>query len=80
MQYRVDKRTGNKLSVLGFGCMRFPKTLGRIDLAKTEEMIMRSIAQGVNYFDTAWIYPGSEEALGSILKKNNVREKVLITT
>jgi len=80
VQYRVDKRTGNKLSVLGFGCMRFPRTFGRIDLQKTEEIIMRSIVQGVNYFDTAWIYPGSEETLGSILKKNNVREKVYIAT
>ena len=80
MQYRIDKRTGNKLSVLGFGCMRFPRTFGRIDFPKSEEIIIRSINQGVNYFDTAWIYPGSEETLGAILEKNNVREKVYIAT
>ncbi|MDR3020850.1 MAG: aldo/keto reductase [Treponema sp.] len=80
MQYRIDKRTGNKLSVLGFGCMRFPRTLGRIDMSKAEEMIMRSIDRGVNYFDTAWIYPGSEETLGLIFAKNNAREKVFIAT
>jgi len=80
LQYRIDKRTGNELSVLSFGCMRFPKILGRIDFQKSEEIIMRSIAQGVNYFDTAWIYPGSEETLGAILKKNNSREKVFIAT
>ena len=80
MQYRTDKKSGNKLSVLGFGCMRFPRSLGRIDLQKSEELIMRSIEGGVNYFDTAWIYSGSEEALGTILKKNNVREKVFIAT
>jgi len=80
MQYRIDKRSGNKLSVLGFGCMRFPRTFGRIDPQKTEEMIMRSIEMGVNYFDTAWIYPGSEEAFGAILEKNRVREKVYIAT
>ena len=80
MQYRIDKRSGNKLSVLGFGCMRFPKTFGRVDTQKTEEMILRSIEKGVNYFDTAWIYPGSEETLGVILQKNQVREKVYIAT
>jgi predicted aldo/keto reductase-like oxidoreductase len=60
--------------------MRFPRSFGKIDQLKTEEMIMRSIEMGVNYFDTAWVYPGSEEALGSILKKNNVREKVYIAS
>ena len=75
MQYRVDKISGNKLSILGFGCMRFPRSAG-----KTEEMVMRSIEKGVNYFDTAWIYPGNEEAIGSVLAKNNVREKVYIAT
>ena len=78
MQYRIDRISGNKLSVLGFGCMRFPGVLGRIDLQKTEDMIMSSIERGVNFFDTAWIYPGSEEVLGSILEKNRVRDKVFI--
>jgi len=68
------------LSVLGFGCMRFPKVLGRIDLQKTEELVMRSIEKGVNYFDTAWIYPGSEESLGTVLNKNNARKKIFIAT
>ena len=80
MQYRIDKRAGNKLSILSFGCMRFPRTFGIIDFQKSEEIVMYSIAQGVNYFDTAWIYPGSEETLGAILKKNNVRKKVYIAT
>jgi len=47
---------------------------------RAEEIVMRSIEKGVNYFDTAWIYPGNEETLGSILAKNNVREKVFIAT
>jgi hypothetical protein len=80
MQYRIDKRTGNKLSVLGLGCMRLPGTFGIIDIKKAEEMIMHSIEQGLNFFDTAWIYPGSEEALGTILDRNNVRDKVYIAT
>ena len=85
MQYRIDKRSGNKLSVLGFGCMHFPKTLvpgnpGGIDMRKTEEMIMHSIERGVNYFDTAWFYQGSEQALGIIFEKNKIRNKVFIAT
>ncbi|MDR0878377.1 MAG: aldo/keto reductase [Treponema sp.] len=80
MQYRLDVKTGNKLSVLGFGCMRFPKNLGKIDMRKTEDMVLRAIETGVNYFDTAWVYGGSEEVLGTILEKNKLREKVYIAT
>ena len=80
MQFRVDKKSGNKLSVLGFGCMRFPKNLGAVDMQKTETLIMDAIHGGVNYFDTAYMYPGSEEALGAILEKNQVRSWVFIAT
>jgi len=47
---------------------------------KIEELIMHAIERGVNYFDTAWIYSGNEEMLGTILAKNKVREKVYIAT
>jgi predicted aldo/keto reductase-like oxidoreductase len=60
--------------------MRFPRTFGAIDMQKTEELIMRSIELGVNYFDTAWIYSGSEEAVGAVFDKNRVREKIYIAT
>ncbi|MDR3114583.1 MAG: aldo/keto reductase [Treponema sp.] len=80
MQFRLDKQSGNKLSVLGFGCMRFPKHLGAIDMQKTGKLIMEAINNGVNYFDTAYLYPGSEEALGKILEQYQVREKVYIAT
>ena len=79
MNYRHD-RYGNPLSLLGFGCMRFPKKLGAIDMQATERQVMLAIENGVNYFDTAYIYPGSEAALGQILEKNGVREKVHIAT
>ena len=79
MNNRSD-RYGNQLSILGFGCMRFPKKAGRIDMKETEREIMTAIEGGVNYFDTAYIYPGSEAALGEILEKNEVREKVYIAT
>ena len=49
-------------------------------MAKTEEQLLFAVAGGVNYFDTAYIYPGSEAALGEILEKNQLREKVYIAT
>ena len=79
MNYRTD-RYGNQLSILGFGCMRFPQTLGKIDMKETEAEIMTAYEAGVNYYDTAYIYPGSEAALGEILEKNQIREKVYIAT
>jgi len=79
MQYRSDKY-GNSLSVLGFGCMRFPTKAGRIDMRETEREILTAVEGGVNYFDTAYIYPGSEAALGEILECNQLRDKVYIAT
>jgi hypothetical protein len=79
MQYRKDKY-GNDISILGYGCMRFSQKGGRIDLKKTEKEIMTAIKAGINYFDTAYIYPGSEAALGAILAKNHCRDQVKIAT
>ncbi len=79
MQYRKD-RDGESISVLGFGCMRFARRGGGIDMEKTEKQILRAVELGVNYFDTAYIYPGSEQALGTIIEKNGLREKVRIAT
>ncbi len=79
MNYRTD-RQGNQLSILGFGCMRFKNKLGIIDMAETEKQIMTAFEGGVNYFDTAYIYPGSEAALGEILEKNGIRDRVYIAT
>ena len=59
MQYRKD-RNGNNLSILGFGCMRFTKKGGGIDIAKAEQELMTAYRAGVNYFDAAYVYSGSE--------------------
>ncbi|MDI3536968.1 MAG: uncharacterized protein PWP56_2104 [Acetobacterium sp.] len=80
MQYRIDPKTGNKISVLGFGCMRLPSTLGRIDMEKTEKLFLQAINKGINYFDTAYIYPGSEAAIGQIFSKHRIRKEVFIAT
>ena len=79
MNYRLDKY-GNKISLLGYGCMRFPRKLGKIDMEETQRQLLSAIDKGVNYFDTAYIYPGSETALGEILEKNGLRDEVYITT
>lgn len=79
MNYRVGSGE-DKLSIIGFGCLRFPKKGNSIDMEETEREIMHAIDLGVNYFDTAYIYSGSEEALGMILNKNHARKKVKIAT
>lgn len=80
MKYRKIEKNKDKLSVLGYGCMRFPKKNRVIDYEKTEKQIITAIEKGVNYFDTAYLYPKSEETLGKVLKSNNCREKVKIAT
>lgn len=74
MNYRVNKKNNDKLSILGFGCMRFSK-----DKAEVEKQIIYAIENGVNYFDTAYIYPNSEATLGNVLAKG-YRERVKIAT
>ena len=79
MQYR-EAKNGEKLSILGYGCMRFSRKGLSTDVKKTEKEIMAAIEGGVNYFDTAFIYPGSEATLGQILEENKMRDKVYIAT
>ncbi len=79
MQYRSDKN-GEEISILGFGCMRFTRKGNSIDIDKAEREVMAAIEGGVNYFDTAYIYPGSEVCMGEIFHRNNCREKINIAT
>jgi predicted aldo/keto reductase-like oxidoreductase len=80
MQYRTDQRSGNELSILGFGCMRYPRKIAGVDKEKTEELLLSAIDRGVNYLDTAYIYGDSEPILGEILRKNEVRSKIFLAT
>ncbi|SDB05472.1 aldo/keto reductase [Eubacterium oxidoreducens] len=75
MQYRVNPKNGDRLSQLGLGCMRFPKSE-----EETRKMIVQAVKDGVNYFDTAYIYSGSEETLGKIVKEEGLRDKIFIAT
>lgn len=70
----------NGMSILGFGCMRFAKKGAGVDRAEAERELLHAIDQGINYFDTAYIYKGNEEIVGEIMAKNKVREKIMIAT
>lgn len=79
MNYR-NNNGEQDLSILGFGCMRFPKKGNSIDMEETEREILYAIENGVNYFDTAYVYSGSEDALGRVLEKNHCRDQINIAT
>lgn len=80
MKYRKNKK-GEEISLLGFGCMRWTRKGGRIDIEKAEKEVLRAVEGGVNYFDTAYVYPGNEAALGEVLRRNpGLREKINIAT
>ncbi len=77
MEYRTNQKNGDNLSLLGYGCLRFPKKGNAIDQEKTEKLLQLAYDNGVNYFDTAYIYTGSEAALGKFLAKG-YRKNVFI--
>ena len=60
--------------------MRFTRKGNVLDLEKAEQEILAAYHAGVNYFDTAYIYPGSEELVGKILYRNGIRDKVYVAT
>ena len=71
MEMRIFGRTGMQLSVLGFGCGAVGGLMVRGDPLNQERTVVRAIAAGVNYFDTAVQYGNgeSEKNLGRILQK-----------
>jgi len=81
MLYRKVTKTGDPLSILGFGCMRLPQKDNRIDEARAARLIRSAIDQGVNYIDTAWPYHGgeSEPFVGRALA-GGYRERVKLAT
>ncbi len=79
MNYRKDRK-GNDISILGFGCMRFTKKGNTIDIDKAEQEILAAYKAGVNYYDTAYIYTGSEACIGEIFERNGMRDKIKIAT
>lgn len=81
MLYREIEKTGDMISILGFGCMRLPEKNGRIDKNSATEQIHYAIDHGVNYIDTALPYHmgASEPFLGHALL-DGYREKVKLAT
>ena len=88
MTYRTNPNTGDKVSLLGYGCMRWPtlqdsegKSTGEIDQEEVNRLVDKAIEYGVNYFDTAPVYCSglSERATGIALKRHP-RDKYFIAT
>ncbi|MCF7936193.1 MAG: aldo/keto reductase [Synergistales bacterium] len=81
MLYRRVPKTGEELSILGYGCMRFPTRDGKIDEPKATEQLRYAIDQGLNYVDTAYPYHNgqSEPFLGRALAEG-YRERVHLAT
>lgn len=71
MEKRRLEKLGIDVSLLGFGCMRFPTVDGKINEPEAEKMLDKAIAAGVNYIDTAYPYHNgeSEPFVGKVLKK-----------
>lgn len=81
MLYRNYGKTNEKVSALGFGCMRFPTINGKINEEVATKMLRHAIDSGVTYVDTAYPYHNgtSEDFVGRVLK-DGYREKVLLAT
>jgi predicted aldo/keto reductase-like oxidoreductase len=86
MTYRINHNTGDKVSLLGYGCMRWPLRTNadgeeEVDQEAVNQLVDYAIAHGVNYFDTAPVYVRgwSEKATGIALSRHP-RDKYFIAT
>ena len=71
---------GEDIKKLGFGLMRLPKQGEAIDLEQTKAMVDAFLDAGFTYFDTAWAYPGSEDAVRQALVERHPRERFQLAT
>ena len=83
MNYRIFGKTGKKVSVLGFGCMRLPvldNDNGKVNIPEATRMLHYAIEHGVNYIDTAYTYHEGkgEQAVAKALE--GYRSKVYLAT
>lgn len=70
----------NDIKKLGFGLMRLPQKDGKIDIVQVKQMVDRFLAEGFTYFDTAWAYAGSEDAIRQALVERYTRDRFLLAT
>ncbi len=84
MNYRsFPKIPDVQVSALGFGFMRLPTCAdGSVDVEATRSLVKTAYENGINYYDTAWVYHGgeSEKVLGRILEEEGLRDKVYVAT
>lgn len=89
MTYRTNPKTGDKISLLGFGMMRLPSVGGRsaregneeIDQEMVNQMVDYAIEHGVNYFDTSPAYcRGMSEHATGIALSRHPRDTYFIAT
>ncbi|MBQ5786489.1 MAG: aldo/keto reductase, partial [Alistipes sp.] len=86
MTYRTNHNTGDKVSILGYGCMRWPrkktgKNENELDQEAINELVDYALEHGVNFFDTAPVYcQGRSEAATGIALKRHPRNKYFIAT
>lgn len=71
---------GENIKKLGFGLMRLPKKDDVIDVEQVKVMVDKFLDLGFTYFDTAWAYPGSEDAIRQALVERYPREKFQLAT
>ncbi len=83
MKYRKMPKAEEKISILGFGCMRYPlRDDGSINEELSERMMNYAIERGVNYIDTAWPYQHgeSEPFVGKFLERYGFRDRIKLAT
>jgi len=87
MTYRTNRNTGDVVSLLGYGCMRWPlrqkadNSGEEVDQDAVNDLIDYAIAHGVNYFDTAPVYVrGWSEAATGIALSRHPRDKYFVAT
>ena len=71
---------GEEIGKLGFGLMRLPQKEGAIDIDQTKTMVDMFMDAGFTYFDTAWAYAGSEDAIRQALVERYPRESFQLAT
>ena len=71
---------GEEIKKLGFGLMRLPQKDGVIDIEQVKLMVDKFLEAGFTYFDTAWAYAGSEDAIRQALIERYPREKFQLAT
>jgi predicted aldo/keto reductase-like oxidoreductase len=77
----AEKYLGESIGKLGFGFMRLPRTEGgAFDTEQINRMVDHFMDAGFSYFDTAYVYEGSEDALRKSLVERYPRERFHIAT